>query len=82
MFDRIVGHHVAHRDVLFAGLRELNDELSVPAPATYGIAEADWFSSLDLMATQALASGSPANNPRVPEHAEIVELYQRVWTSA
>jgi len=30
-------------------------------------------------ASQALASGSPANNPRVPTTAEIVDLYRRVW---
>ena len=29
------------------------------------------------MATDALASGSPANNPRVPTHAEIVSLYEQ-----
>jgi alcohol dehydrogenase class IV len=67
-------------DKLIAGLRELNAELSVPNPRAYGIAEADWHANLDLMATQALASGSPANNPRVPGHAEIVELYRRVWS--
>ena len=31
------------------------------------------------MAEQALASGSPANNPRVPSKAEIVALYRAVW---
>jgi alcohol dehydrogenase class IV len=31
------------------------------------------------MATQALASGSPANNPRIPSHAEIVALYDEVY---
>ena len=67
-------------DKLIAGLRELNAELSVPNPRAYGIAEADWHANLDLMATQALASGSPANNPRVPGHAEIVALYRRVWS--
>lgn len=68
-------------DKLVAGLRELNVELSVPSPAAYGIAETDWFANLDLMATQSLASGSPANNPRVPVHADIVDLYQRVWAN-
>ena len=29
------------------------------------------------MAAQALASGSPQNNPRVPTADEIVQLYQR-----
>ena len=32
-----------------------------------------------LMAEQALASGSPGNNPRIPTADEIVELYDRVW---
>ncbi len=68
-------------DKLVAGLRELNAELAVPSPPAYGIAEADWSDNLDLMATQALASGSPGNNPRIPEHGEIVELYQRVWAA-
>jgi hypothetical protein len=31
------------------------------------------------MAEQALASGSPANNPKVPDAASIVALYQRVY---
>ncbi len=32
------------------------------------------------MAEQAMASGSPANNPRVPSRAEIVALYRVVWS--
>lgn len=31
------------------------------------------------MAEQALASGSPANNPAVPTAAQIEELYARVY---
>jgi alcohol dehydrogenase class IV len=31
------------------------------------------------MATQALDSGSPANNPRVPVAQDIVRLYERIW---
>jgi alcohol dehydrogenase class IV len=31
------------------------------------------------MADQALASGSPANNPRIPEHADIVRLYEEAY---
>lgn len=32
------------------------------------------------MADQALASGSPANNPRVPSKAEIIGIYRTVWS--
>jgi alcohol dehydrogenase class IV len=67
---------------LVAGLEALNRELGVPSPAAFGIARADWDAKLPLMAEQALASGSPANNPRVPDAAEIVALYTEVWTGA
>ena len=66
---------------LVNGLRQLNHDLSVPSPGAFGIEEAVWFDSLDVMAEQALASGSPANNPRIPQAADIVELYRRVWAA-
>ncbi len=67
---------------LVTGLAALNRELSVPTPAEFGIKEADWNGKMALMAQQALASGSPGNNPRVPDAAEIVALYREVWTGA
>jgi alcohol dehydrogenase class IV len=69
-------------DKLIAALRQLNRDLSVPSPGDYGIDEAAWMESLPLMAEQALASGSPANNPRIPDVAEIIDLYRRVWNNA
>nr|AIU93882.1 hypothetical protein LRS1606.448 [Rhodococcus sp. NS1] len=60
-------------------LEDLCREVEVPTPATYGIAEEDWMARLEIMAEQALASGSPANNPRVPDTEEIVELYQSIY---
>lgn len=67
---------------LLSELKALNEELKVPTPAGFGIAEADFFANLELMAEQALASGSPGNNPRVPTAAEIVTLYKQVWNQA
>jgi alcohol dehydrogenase class IV len=67
---------------LVTGLEQLNKDLSVPDPAGYGIAEAAWNGKLALMADQALASGSPGNNPRVPSKDEIMTLYREVWTGA
>ncbi len=67
---------------LVTGLETLNRDLSVPTPAAFGIREADWTGKMALMAEQALASGSPNNNPRVPAAEEIVALYREVWTGA
>jgi len=64
---------------LVAALRELTADLQVPGPQAFGIESGTWFESLELMATQALDSGSPANNPRVPVAQDIVELYRRIW---
>ncbi|WP_426956770.1 iron-containing alcohol dehydrogenase [Muricoccus radiodurans] len=60
-------------------LEALNAELSVPTPRAHGIEESRWNGLLDTMAAQALASGSPANNPRVPDAAEIVALYRQAY---
>lgn len=64
---------------LVEALRGLNEDLAVPSPKDYGLDAARWRQLLPLMAEQALASGSPGNNPRVPEAAEIVALYEDVW---
>ena len=64
---------------LVDGLAALNRELKVPTPAEFGIDGGVWESKLELMAEQALGSGSPNNNPRVPEAGEIVALYREVW---
>jgi alcohol dehydrogenase class IV len=60
-------------------LRCLNEDLQVPSPQAYGIDRARYDELLPVMASQALASGSPANNPRVPSADEIIELYRRVY---
>lgn len=62
-------------------LYQTNEELQVPTPPAYGIDEAKWSGLLDTMASQCIASGSHANNPRVPEHGEIVDLYRQVWAA-
>jgi len=64
---------------LLDALRALNADLKVPSPRDYGVAKARYDELLPTMASQAIASGSPANNPRVPSQAEIIELYQRVY---
>ncbi|MBX6742387.1 MAG: iron-containing alcohol dehydrogenase [Acetobacteraceae bacterium] len=64
---------------LLEELRALNQELQVPTPKAYGIAADAWEGLLPTMAKQALASGSPANNPRVPTEEQIIALYRKVY---
>jgi alcohol dehydrogenase class IV len=64
---------------LVEALHAINAELKVPSPRDYGIDQARWDELLPLMAEQALASGSPGNNPRVPDAKEIEGLYRQAW---
>jgi len=64
---------------LMEELRALNRELEVPSPAAYGIGADAWANLLPTMAEQALASGSPANNPRVPDAGQIMALYDEAY---
>ncbi len=66
---------------LVDGLEALNRDLDVPTPETFGVRRDRWDVSKPTMAAQALASGSPANNPRVPTEAEIVTLYDEAFGS-
>jgi alcohol dehydrogenase class IV len=61
-------------------LRALNEDLGVPTPEAFGIDQAAWNERIPTMAMQALASGSPANNPRIPNNAEIETLYRTVFS--
>jgi alcohol dehydrogenase class IV len=65
---------------LVAGLEALNARLRIPALRAHPKMEEGRFrASLEKMASDALASGSPQNNPVVPTLNQIVELYQRAW---
>ncbi|MCF6389302.1 iron-containing alcohol dehydrogenase [Mycobacterium sp. MBM] len=66
-------------EALVTELAQLCTDVAVPTPRSYGIDIASWEARLETMATQALASGSPANNPRVPTHEEIVDLYREIY---
>ena len=65
---------------LVAGLEQLNRDLHVPTlrECLHGD-EAAFLAVTAKMASDAMASGSPANNPVVPSAEEIVELYRQCW---
>jgi alcohol dehydrogenase class IV len=64
---------------LVEALRQLNLRLEVPTPEKLGIDRKRWFDAVPTMVEQAIASGSPANNPRVPTGPEIADLYGQVY---
>lgn len=61
---------------LVAELQALNAQLGVPTPADYGIDRRRYMELVPTMAEQALASGSPGNNPRLATSEEICALYR------
>ncbi|MBY4575462.1 alcohol dehydrogenase [Gordonia paraffinivorans] len=67
-------------DQLVAALQELCRDLKVPTPKDYGIDKSRWDELIPLMAEQALASGSPNNNPIVPTDAQIRDLYAQIYS--
>ncbi|WP_262103891.1 iron-containing alcohol dehydrogenase [Arthrobacter sp. Marseille-P9274] len=75
----------ADSDALAAGrlveaLAVLCKDLDVPTPQTLGIEQARWQELAPLMAQQALASGSPGNNPVIPTAEEIEKLYAQIYS--
>jgi len=62
-------------------LAELCGDLEVPTPKSYGIDHDTWTQLTPLMAQQAIASGSPANNPVLPSHDDIERIYADVYGS-
>ncbi|KLL97433.1 iron-containing alcohol dehydrogenase [Rhodococcus rhodochrous] len=64
---------------LVVALKELCRDVEVPTPKSYGIDKQTWDERVPVMAEQALASGSPNNNPRIPTADEIRELYGRIY---
>lgn len=69
-----------HKLVAFLG--ELNAELQVPTLEAFGAERARFEQLLPTMAEQALASGSPGNNPRLASAEEIIALYQGLWPAS
>lgn len=70
----------AAASALVAAIDQLVTTLEVP-PASSLVDESTWHAAIPVMAEQALASGSPANNPVVPDAAQIADLYERVYAA-
>ncbi|EML6321417.1 iron-containing alcohol dehydrogenase [Bacillus cereus] len=60
-------------------IKKLCFDLRIPNLKKYGIDEIEFENAISKMALDAIESGSPANNPRVPSYDEIKELYRECF---
>ena len=58
----------------------LNMDLKVPTLRELGVEEKKFNAVVEKMAADAIASGSPGNNPRKATQEEIVELYRKAFS--
>ncbi len=66
-------------DAAINSVERLVNDLQMPRLGQIGIDKTKFEAVVDQMALDALASGSPSNNPRQPTKEEIVELYHRCF---
>ena len=66
-------------DAAITGVERLINDLQMPRLGEIGINRDEFEAVADQMALDALASGSPANNPRHPTKEEIVALYRKCF---
>ncbi len=55
------------------------EDLKIPSISKFGVDLGEFEEKLDSMAEDALRSGAPNLNPRVPNKEEIFELYRQAW---
>jgi len=81
---RVLGLSDARHDDDAAGslalaLQQVTSDLKVPTLQQFGVQEEAFRRAVPKMAADALASGSPANNPIVPSSEELEKLFHELW---
>jgi alcohol dehydrogenase class IV len=66
-------------ELFFVYLQDLCRTIKIPTLAEYGIDQEDFFSKIDKMAKDAIASGSPGNTIRDINTTDIIKLYASLW---
>jgi alcohol dehydrogenase class IV len=66
-------------DQAIVAVERLMNDIQTPRLGEIGIDRDKFEAVIDQMASDALASGSPANNPRRATHAEITALYRKCF---
>jgi alcohol dehydrogenase class IV len=72
--------HEKAGQALVKGLGELNEKLGIPRLGDAVKGDLSLFDKkVEKMARDALASGSPNNNPIVPDVRQVIDLYHQAW---
>ncbi|MED4599823.1 iron-containing alcohol dehydrogenase [Paenibacillus validus] len=66
-------------DMTIDAIKKLCRSLRIPNINQWGIERDKWANAVHKMAFDALDSGSPANNLKIPTHEEIVQLYNTAY---
>ncbi|TDG00684.1 iron-containing alcohol dehydrogenase [Paenibacillus piri] len=64
---------------VIAEIKRLCKAMQIPNLRQWGIEREAFLRALPRMADDAIKSGSPANNPTIPDRTEIIELYKRCY---
>ncbi|MBC7077678.1 MAG: iron-containing alcohol dehydrogenase [Synergistales bacterium] len=81
----VMGENIEGLSVLDAAweaveaISRLCEDVEIPSIKDMGIAKEDYERALPKMARDAIASGSPANNPRSATEEQIIELYRKAY---
>ena len=63
-------------EVAVQSVKDLCKSLDIPNLEKWGIPKEEFVSVLNKMSSDAMDSGSPANNPKVPSQEKIADLYR------
>lgn len=66
-------------DAFLDAVSDLCKKLNIQTLAEFGVDKEDFYSNTDKMATDAIASGSPANTRRNPTKEEIIDIYKSLF---
>ncbi|MEK5230913.1 iron-containing alcohol dehydrogenase [Lysinibacillus sp. FSL K6-0232] len=69
---------LAHLAIM--SIKEMCKHMKIGNLQQWGIDKRAYYEAIPKMADDALASGSPANNPRIPTKEELMELYKIAYT--
>lgn len=70
---------VSAAEKFIAACNELHETCKIPTLESYGINKDEFFLSMDKMADDALASGSPANTIKTITKDDILNIYKSLW---